>query len=123
MKRSLIRLKQEAWLDSAEQIQEQTWSMAEGSEGSNMIHLNNSGATPVASWIKSIAGVKGVVVDPLGRIVNLPLRNNYKNGLNNFEYFVAARGTRKSFTDVALRTADSGYLTRKLVDVSQDVNH
>lgn len=116
----LKRLKQEIWLDSAEQIQENTWDIASKS-GSNMIHLNSSGATPVASWIKSIAGVKGVVVDPLGRVVDLPLRNNYKNGLNNFEYFVAARGTRKSFTDVALRTADSGYLTRKLVDVSQDV--
>jgi DNA-directed RNA polymerase subunit beta' len=116
----LKRLKQEVWLDAAEGIQETTWDLASKS-ASNMIHLNSSGATPVASWIKSIAGVRGVVVDPLGRIVDLPLRNNYKNGLNNFEYFVAARGTRKSFTDVALRTADSGYLTRKLVDVSQDV--
>lgn len=116
----LQRLQRDLWVEIYEQIADATWDMAR-KESSNLTHLNDSGATPVSSWVKNISGVRGTVTDPQGNVVDLPLMNNYKNGLNNFEYFVAARGTRKSFADVALRTADSGYLTRRLVDVAQDV--
>src|SRR5690606_3541870 len=70
---------------------------------------------------RQISGIRGLILDPLGNIVELPLRSNYKQGLSNLEYFVAARGTRKGLADTALRTAESGYLTRRLVDVAQDV--
>ncbi|MBL8014581.1 MAG: DNA-directed RNA polymerase subunit beta' [Candidatus Doudnabacteria bacterium] len=116
----LQRLQRDLWVAIYEQIADETWNLAR-KKSSNLTHLNDSGATPVSSWVKNISGVRGTVTDPQGNVVDLPLMNNYKSGLNNFEYFVAARGTRKSFADVALRTADSGYLTRRLVDVAQDV--
>lgn len=116
----LQRLKRDLWVSVYEALGDETWNLAKQKSG-NLTHLNESGATPVASWVRQISGAKGTVTDPSGNVVDLPLINNYKNGLNNFEYFVAARGTRKSFADVALRTADSGYLTRRLVDVAQDV--
>jgi DNA-directed RNA polymerase subunit beta' len=119
-KDELARLEQKQWMETTDTIGDETWKLAQ-SQPNNLTHLNDSGATPVASWVKYITGVKGYVTDPEGNVVGLPLMNNYKNGLNNFEYFVSARGTRKSFADVALRTADSGYLTRRLVDVAQDV--
>src|ERR1700739_1816381 len=66
-------------------------------------------------------GMTGTRAAATGRALELPVRSNYKYGLNPLEYFTATRGTRKSLIDIALRTADSGYLTRRLVDVAQDV--
>ncbi len=80
-----------------------------------------SGARGSTSQIKQVSGMKGLVVDALGREVELPIRSNYKKGLNPIEYFVDTRGSRKGLIDTALRTADSGYLTRRMVDVAQDV--
>ncbi len=119
-KEELQRLIREQWVETTEIISTETWELAKA-RSKNLKHLNDSGAIPVASWVKYIAGVKGTVTDTEGKVVDLPLMNNYRDGLNNFEYFVAARGTRKGFADVALRTADSGYLTRRLVDVAQDI--
>jgi DNA-directed RNA polymerase subunit beta' len=119
-KDELQRLVREQWVETTEKISTETWELAK-QRSKNLKHLNDSGAIPVASWVKYIAGVKGTVTDTEGNVVDLPLMNNYRDGLNNFEYFVAARGTRKGFADVALRTADSGYLTRRLVDVAQDI--
>jgi len=119
-KPELHRLLREEWMEVADSLGNKVWELAQ-TKGGNLLSLNESGATPVSSWVKNISGVRGYVTDATGSIVDLPLVNNYKNGLNNFEYFVAARATRKSFADVALRTADSGYLTRRLVDMSQDV--
>mgnify|MGYP000129567642 CR=1 FL=1 len=68
--------------------------------------------------IKQISGMRGLVVDPLGRIVPLPTKSNFREGLSIFEYVTGARGSRKGLTDTALKTADAGYLTRRLVDVS-----
>lgn len=119
----LSRLIREEWMETYEGdggIWDRVWELAVQSPN-NLTHLNASGAVPVASWIKNITGVRGAVTDVDGKLVDLPLMGNYRHGLNNFEYFVAARQTRKSFADVALRTADSGYLTRRLVDVAQDV--
>jgi len=80
-----------------------------------------SGARGSVSQIKQVSGMKGLVVDAVGREVELPIRNNYKKGLTPIEYFVDTRGSRKGLIDTALRTADSGYLTRRMVDVAQDV--
>lgn len=80
-----------------------------------------SGARGSTSQIKQVSGMKGLVVDAVGREVELPIRSNYKKGLTPIEYFVDTRGSRKGLIDTALRTADSGYLTRRMVDVAQDM--
>lgn len=108
-------------MKTADSISAETWKRAKDVKESNLVHLDNSGATPVASWVKNISGVKGYVTDINGKQVSLPLMGNYRKGLNNFEYFASAKNTRKSYADVALRTADSGYLTRRLVDVAQNL--
>jgi len=113
-------IKREEWVNSAESLQNEVWSVAK-KNALNLIDLDISGATTVGAWVKKISGVGGYVVDPNGNIVDLPIKNNYKKGFSSFEYFVAARGARKSFADVALRTADSGYLARRLHDVAQDI--
>ncbi|MBE0573540.1 DNA-directed RNA polymerase subunit beta' [Candidatus Dojkabacteria bacterium] len=108
------------WQKEVEKIQDEIWELAQ-KKSPNLVDLSNSKAIPVAPWVKKISGVQGFVTDPSGNIVDLPLKNNFEKGLTNFEYFVAARGARKGFADVALRTADSGYLTRRLHDVAQDI--
>ena len=80
-----------------------------------------SGARGNISQMKMSVGMLGTFADATGRAIELPVRSNYKYGLTPLEYFTATRGTRKSLVDIALRTADSGYLTRRLVDVAQDV--
>lgn len=122
-KEELSRRRREAWAEiyeAAGGIWDLVWEKAKGIKGT-ITQLDKSGATPVTTWIKLISGVKGTVTDAEGKTVDLPLMGNYFNGLNSFEYFVSAKQTRKNFADVALRTADSGYLTRRLVDVAQDV--
>jgi len=71
--------------------------------------------------IRQIAGMRGLMADPSGRIIELPIRSNFREGLSVLEYFISTHGARKGLADTALRTADSGYLTRRLVDVAQDV--
>ena len=71
--------------------------------------------------VKQLAAIRGLIVDPLGRIVELPIKSNYRIGLSEFEYVTSSRGSRKGLTDTALKTADAGYLTRRLVDVAHDV--
>ncbi|MEO6728608.1 MAG: DNA-directed RNA polymerase subunit beta' [Candidatus Dojkabacteria bacterium] len=112
--------KRETWVNTSEKIQEDVWGLAK-KNSQNLMDLQNSGAVSVSSWVKKISGVVGYVTDPSGNVVDLPIKNNFEKGLTNFEYFVSARGARKGFADVALRTADSGYLTRRLHDVAQDV--
>jgi DNA-directed RNA polymerase subunit beta' len=112
--------RREEWQKEVEKIQEDIWTLAQ-EKSVNLVDLSNSKAIPVGPWVKKISGVQGFVTDPSGNIVDLPLKNNFEKGLSNFEYFVAARGARKGFADVALRTADSGYLTRRLHDVAQDI--
>jgi DNA-directed RNA polymerase subunit beta' len=114
------RLFEDAWLSIVDEVSKVTWQNYEESRN-QLLELNDSGAVPVENPIAQISGVRGLIIDPSGKIVELPLRSNYKQGLSSLEYFVAARGTRKALADVALKTAESGYLTRKLVDVAQDV--
>lgn len=115
------RLTEEAWMEVIDQVADVTWTEYDKDATNPLFVFENSGALPISNPIRQIAGVKGLILDPLGNIVELPLRSNYKDGLPTLEYFVAARGTRKGLADTALKTAESGYLTRKLVDVAQDV--
>ena len=71
--------------------------------------------------ISQLAGMKGLVSDPSGRVITMPIRSNYREGMTPFEYYISTHGARKGLADTALRTADAGYLTRRLVDVAQDV--
>ena len=80
-----------------------------------------SGARGNESQLAQLAGMRGLVADPTGRTIEIPIRANFREGLTVLEYFISTHGTRKGLADTALRTADSGYLTRRLVDVSQDV--
>ncbi|MDR1353928.1 MAG: DNA-directed RNA polymerase subunit beta' [Oscillospiraceae bacterium] len=81
----------------------------------------DSGARGSISQLRQLAGMRGLIANTSGTTITVPIKSNYHEGLNALEYFIAARGARKGVADVALRTADSGYLTRRLVDVSQDV--
>lgn len=112
-------LSEEVWMNITEEVSEATWKEYE-TKG-ELMNLEISGSYPIKNPVRQISGIRGLILDPMGNIVELPLRSNYKLGLTSLEYFVAARGTRKGLTDVALRTSESGYLTRKLVDVAQDV--
>ena len=83
--------------------------------------MADSGARGSISQIRQLAGMRGLIANTSGKTIEIPIRANYREGLNILEYFIASRGARKGLADTALRTADSGYLTRRLVDVSQEV--
>ncbi|OYD06545.1 DNA-directed RNA polymerase subunit beta' [Paludifilum halophilum] len=83
--------------------------------------MANSGARGNVSQITQLAGMRGLMANPAGRIIELPIKSNFREGLTVLEYFISTHGARKGLADTALRTADSGYLTRRLVDVAQDV--
>ncbi len=88
----------------------------------NPIHMMaDSGALGSINQIRQLAGMRGLIANTSGSTIEMPIRANYREGLNILEYFISSRGARKGLADTALRTADSGYLTRRLVDVSQDV--
>ncbi|MCS7092376.1 MAG: DNA-directed RNA polymerase subunit beta', partial [Patescibacteria group bacterium] len=110
----------EIWIEVAEDLAEKTWELIE--EGSPIKTLIDAKVGRLSKeQIKQLAAIRGLVVDPLGKIVELPIRSNFHEGLSVFEYVTSARGSRKGLTDTALKTADAGYLTRRLVDVSHDV--
>ncbi len=83
--------------------------------------MADSGARGSINQIRQLAGMRGLIANTSGSTIEMPIRANYREGLNVLEYFISSRGARKGLADTALRTADSGYLTRRLVDVSQDV--
>ena len=83
--------------------------------------MSDSGARGSISQMKQLAGMRGLMVSTSGKTMELPIKSNFREGLNVLEYFIGARGSRKTLSDTALKTADSGYLTRRLVDVSQEV--
>ena len=83
--------------------------------------MSDSGARGSISQIRQLAGMRGLMADPSGQIIEVPIRANFREGLTVLEFFISSHGARKGLADTALRTADSGYLTRRLVDVSQDV--
>lgn len=87
----------------------------------NIFMMADSGARGSNQQIKQLAGMRGLMSDTTGRTIELPIKSNFREGLDVLEYFMSAHGARKGLSDTALRTADSGYLTRRLVDVSQDL--
>ena len=87
----------------------------------NIFMMADSGARGSNQQIKQLAGMRGLMADTTGRTIELPIKSNFREGLDVLEYFISAHGARKGLSDTALRTADSGYLTRRLVDVSQDL--
>ena len=99
-----------------------TDALQKGLDRSNPIFMMaDSGARGSMSQIRQLAGMRGLIANTSGKTIEIPIRANYREGLNILEYFISSRGARKGLADTALRTADSGYLTRRLVDVSQDV--
>ena len=113
------RLSQGVWLETTEKLADITWSLLD--EHNPIRQIVDTGATKASrEQVKQLSAMRGLVVDPLGRIVDLPIKSNYRQGFSTFEYVTAARGERKGLSDTAIRTADAGYLTRRLVDVAHD---
>lgn len=111
------QLIQNMWINTTEEIANLTWEQF--SSDSPIKLISDAGIKRVSrDQIKQISGMRGLVVDPMGKIVPLPTKSNFREGLSIFEYVTGARGSRKGLTDTALKTADAGYLTRRLVDVS-----
>jgi DNA-directed RNA polymerase subunit beta' len=109
----------EIWADASEKIAKSVVQTVE--EHSSISYMVASGARGSFSQINQMAGMKGLVVNPAGDVIELPARGSFKEGLGVLEYFISTHGSRKGMSDTALRTADAGYLTRRLVDVAQDV--
>ncbi|HEX7593644.1 MAG TPA: DNA-directed RNA polymerase subunit beta', partial [Anaerolineae bacterium] len=110
----------ELWTEATEEITE---AVAKGMGQDSPIRvMANSGATKGGFQpIRQLAGMRGLMADPAGRIIALPIKSNFREGLTALEYFISTHGARKGLADTALRTADAGYLTRRLVDVAQEV--
>ncbi|MDD6284680.1 MAG: DNA-directed RNA polymerase subunit beta' [Firmicutes bacterium] len=108
-----------AWNETTEKIGS---ALKDNLDEFNPIYMMaDSGARGSMSQIRQLAGMRGLIANTAGKTIEVPIRSNYREGLNVLEYFLSSRGARKGLADTALRTADSGYLTRRLVDVSQDV--
>ncbi len=109
----------ETWKNTDEAL---TKALLDGLDKYNNIYMMaDSGARGSDKQIKQLAGMRGLMADTTGRTIELPIKSNFREGLDVLEYFMSAHGARKGLSDTALRTADSGYLTRRLVDVSQDL--
>ncbi len=109
----------EVWEDCTNKVSQ---GIKENLGKDNPIYMMvDSGARGSESQLRQLAGMRGLIANTAGKTIEVPIRANYREGLNILEYFISSRGARKGLADTALRTADSGYLTRRLVDVSQDV--
>ncbi len=114
------RLSNNVWIDVTEDMANRTWDAID-EENPVKIIINSGGARASRENMKQLSAMKGLVIDPLGKIIEVPTKSNYRAGLTIFEYVINARGARKGLIDSALKTADAGYLTRRLVDVSHDM--
>jgi len=114
------RLMNNVWLELTDRMADLTWDLF-GDNDMVKVIAESGGARAGKDQIKQMAAMRGLIYDPLGRIVELPIKSNFREGLSIFEYVNSARGSRKGLTDSALKTADAGYLTRRLVDVAHDV--
>ena len=109
----------DTWKETDDQL---THDLLTGLDKYNNIYMMaDSGARGSDKQIKQLAGMRGLMADTTGHTIELPIKSNFREGLDVLEYFISAHGARKGLSDTALRTADSGYLTRRLVDVSQDM--
>ncbi len=109
----------ETWNDTDKQLTEVL--LAGLDKYNNIFMMADSGARGSNQQIKQLAGMRGLMADTTGRTIELPIKSNFREGLDVLEYFMSAHGARKGLSDTALRTADSGYLTRRMVDVSQEL--
>ena len=114
------RLSNNVWLEATDNMANLTWELFDKNDIIRII-AESGGARAGKDQIKQLAAMRGLIYDPMGRIVELPIKSNFREGLSIFEYVNSARGSRKGLTDSALKTADAGYLTRRLVDVAHDV--
>ena len=109
----------EIWNDTTERV---TKAVGEALDRFGPVYMmTTSGAKGNIQQLRQMAGMRGLMAAPSGRIIDLPIRSNFREGLTVLEYFISTHGARKGLADTAIRTADSGYLTRRLIDVSQDV--
>ncbi len=113
------RLTNDVWIETTDAIADKTWENFDQKNAVKVI-IESGGTRASKDQVKQLAAMRGLVVDPLGKIVELPTKSNFREGLSIFEYVTSTRGSRKGLTDSALKTADAGYLTRRLVDVSHD---
>ena len=113
------RLANEVWLETTNKIADLTWNNLKSTNVIRVI-IDSEGARAGKEQLKQLSAMKGLILDPLGKIVELPIKSNFREGLSIFEYVASARGSRKGLTDSALKTANAGYLTRRLVDCSHD---
>ncbi len=109
----------EIWAEVRDKVTEAITTTLD--EYGTVYQMVNSGARGSVSQVAQMAGMKGLVTNPAGEVIELPVRDAFKEGLSILEYFISTHGARKGMTDTALRTADAGYLTRRLVDVAQDL--
>jgi DNA-directed RNA polymerase subunit beta' len=114
------RASNNVWIDITEDMANKTWAEID-EENPVKIIIKSGGARASREHMKQLSAMKGLVIDPLGKIIEVPTRSNYREGLSIFEYVINARGARKGLIDSALKTADAGYLTRRLVDVAHDM--
>ena len=114
------RLSHEVWIEVSEELADKTWDLMDP-ENPIRIVIDAGVGRISKDQVKQLAAIRGLVVDPLGKLVDLPIKSNFREGLGVFEYVTSSRGSRKGLTDTALKTADAGYLTRRLVDVAHDV--
>jgi DNA-directed RNA polymerase subunit beta' len=113
------RLSNDVWLKTTDEIADKTWNAIDPTSPIK-ISIDSGGSRAGVEQLKQLSAIRGLIVDPLGKIVELPIKSNFREGLSIFEYVSSARGSRKGLTDSALKTANAGYLTRRLVDVSHD---
>ena len=107
------------WTDTTNRMQEALYDALPATSALAM--MSNSGAKGNIAQIRQMGAMRGLMSDPSGRIIDLPIRSSFRDGLSVLEYFISTHGARKGLADTALRTADSGYLTRRMIDVAQDV--
>ena len=109
----------QVWSDVTEQLSDKI--VHDLDEFNNIYMMADSGARGSMAQLKQLAGMRGLIASPSGETIEIPIKSNYREGLSVLEYFLSSRGARKGMTDTALKTANSGYLTRRLVDVAQDL--
>jgi DNA-directed RNA polymerase subunit beta' len=114
------RSKQEIWYKLTQDVGGLAWEALEDDNPVRVL-IKSKATRADTEQLKQIAGIKGLISDPTGKVVELPILGNYKHGLSGLEYFIGSRGARKGLVDKGLKTADAGYLTRRLADVAQEI--
>ena len=107
------RLTQEVWIEVTEDLADKTWNELEPTNPIRVV-IDAKVGRASRDQVKQLSAIRGLVVDPLGKIVELPIKSNFREGLSVFEYVTSSRGSRKGLTDTAIKTADAGYLNQKV---------